>query len=152
MIPLRLVHTCRCVQALLDGVRFISVVSHLLHKRLIPSFHQISRISVLLHSCPLPTDEPDREPVLLCRFPSQGGSIRSLLPGLRHQNATTINHSLASLGFELDEMRDSVEVLGRRSAKVIPITVPANLSDIMETGNPMESLVVPTGFEPVSSA
>lgn len=40
---------------------------------------------------------------------------------LRHQNATTTNRYLASLGFELEEMRESVEALARGPAKVLPL-------------------------------
>lgn len=40
---------------------------------------------------------------------------------LRHQNATTTNRYLKSLGFEVEEMRKSVEALARGPAKVIPL-------------------------------
>jgi integrase len=40
---------------------------------------------------------------------------------LRHQNATTTNRYLASLGFEIEEMRSAVEALSRGPAKVIPL-------------------------------
>jgi hypothetical protein len=40
---------------------------------------------------------------------------------LRHQNATTTNRYLKSLGFEIEEIRSSVEVLARGAAKVIPL-------------------------------
>jgi hypothetical protein len=40
---------------------------------------------------------------------------------LRHQDPTTTNRYLASLGFQIEEMRKSVEVLARGPAEVIPL-------------------------------
>jgi integrase len=40
---------------------------------------------------------------------------------LRHQNATTTNRYLESLGFQPEEIRQSVEVLARGPAEVIPL-------------------------------
>jgi hypothetical protein len=40
---------------------------------------------------------------------------------LRHQNATTTNRYLKSLGFEVEKMRKSVEVLARGPAEIIPL-------------------------------
>lgn len=40
---------------------------------------------------------------------------------LRHRNATTTNRYLESLGFQLEEIRQSVEVLARGPAEVIPL-------------------------------
>jgi integrase len=40
---------------------------------------------------------------------------------LRHRNATTTNRYLESLGFQLEEIRPSVEVLARGPAEVIPL-------------------------------
>jgi hypothetical protein len=47
--------------------------------------------------------------------------IKRLKKILRHQNATTTNRYLKSLGLEIEEMRSSVEVLARGPAKVIPL-------------------------------
>jgi integrase len=40
---------------------------------------------------------------------------------LRHRNATTTNRYLENLGFQLEEIRQSVEVLARQPAQVIPL-------------------------------
>jgi integrase len=40
---------------------------------------------------------------------------------LRHRNATTTNRYLESLGFQLEEIRQSVEVLARGPTEVIPL-------------------------------
>jgi len=50
-----------------------------------------------------------------------GEPISMIQKVLRHQNATTTNGYLASLGFQLEEMRKSVEVLARGQAEVIPL-------------------------------
>jgi len=48
-----------------------------------------------------------------------GEPVSMIQKVLRHQNATTTNRYLASLGFQLEEMRKSVEVLARGRAEVI---------------------------------
>lgn len=50
-----------------------------------------------------------------------GESVSMIQKVLRHQNATTTNRYLKSLGFEVEEMRKSVEVLARGLAEVIPL-------------------------------
>jgi integrase len=40
---------------------------------------------------------------------------------LRHRHATTTNRYLESLGFQVEEIRESVEVLARGPAEVIPL-------------------------------
>jgi integrase len=50
-----------------------------------------------------------------------GEPLANLQKILRHQNATTTNRYLKSLGFEIEEIRSSVEVLARGAAKVIPL-------------------------------
>ena len=48
-----------------------------------------------------------------------GESVSIIQKILRHRNATTTNRYLASLGFELEEMRTAVEALSRSKAEVI---------------------------------
>lgn len=50
-----------------------------------------------------------------------GEPVSKIQKILRHQNATTTNRYLKSLGFEIEEIRSSVEVLSRGPAKVIPL-------------------------------
>ena len=50
-----------------------------------------------------------------------GEPVSKIQKILRHQNATTTNRYLASLGFEVEEMRSAVEALSRGTAKVIPL-------------------------------
>ena len=50
-----------------------------------------------------------------------GEPVSKIQKILRHQNATTTNRYLSSLGFDVEEMRESVEVLSRGPAKVIPL-------------------------------
>ena len=48
-----------------------------------------------------------------------GENVSMIQKILRHQNPTTTNRYLASLGFQIEEMRKSVEALARGPAEVI---------------------------------
>jgi integrase len=50
-----------------------------------------------------------------------GESVSIIQKILRYQNATTTNRYLASLGFEIEEMRSAVEALSKCAAKVSPL-------------------------------
>jgi integrase len=50
-----------------------------------------------------------------------GEPVSKIQKILRHQNATTTNRYLASLGFVLEDIRKSMEVLARGQATVIPL-------------------------------
>ena len=49
-----------------------------------------------------------------------GAPVAKIQKILRHRHATT-NRYLESLGFQLEEIRDSMEVLTRGPAEVIPL-------------------------------
>ncbi len=50
-----------------------------------------------------------------------GESVAKIQKILRHQHATTTKDYLKSLGFQLEEIRESMEVLARGPGKVIPL-------------------------------